>query len=152
MNLKNMFRGVDIETGELVFGTLSKDPMESINRNAKGLIEFELSDAYFLDGEYFIEVHKTSIAMNTGLKDTNGKDIYGSFEIDRDMTRGGDVTKLDGLENYPVFAEFRYNYDLSQVDLVTWFENGTRDTQDRDYLECDLMTTGNAYQNQELLK
>ena len=152
MNLKNMFRGVDIETGELVFGTLSKDPMESINRNAKGLIEFELSDAYFLDGEYFIGVHKSSIAMNTGLKDTNGKDIYGSFEIDRDMTRGGDVTKLDGLENYPVLAEFRYNYDLSQVDLVTWFENGTRDTQDRDYLECDLMTTGNAYQNPELLK
>src|SRR6056297_545366 len=43
---------------------------------------FQIQDTF----QAFI-VHKQSIAMKTGLQDKNGNDIYGSIEIDGDMTK-----------------------------------------------------------------
>jgi len=41
------------------------------------------------------EIHPESLAMSTGLIDKNGKEIFGSIEVDGVMSKGGSVVKSD---------------------------------------------------------
>lgn len=87
-----MFRGINIETGEWVYGYYFKASGASFI-----LPEYSpLSGFYgkeWVDG--FIKIHPNSIAQNIGKKDKNGNDIYSSIVMDGEMSEGGDVVEWE---------------------------------------------------------
>jgi hypothetical protein len=51
------------------------------------------------DFDDYFEVIPGTLSMSTGLKDKNGTMIFGSFEVDGKMNKGGDVVRLGGWWN-----------------------------------------------------
>jgi len=143
MKLKTLFRGISTKyDNKIYFGmiTFNRDPITKVI-------------SYFImpDGMQYpcisIFVDRDSIAMNTGLKDSNGVDIYGSIDIDGEMTRGGDVIGSD----YPHRHDIKYNNQeaafvavKSGGDYCPVFQKWVDD--------CSKVIIGNEYQNPELLK
>lgn len=93
-----MFRGVDIRTGEWVYGYY-----------------FRIWNKHYIlwgtinDIPTMTEVHPDSIAMDTGQTDKHDKQIFGSIWIDGKLTRGGDRLKY-------------YNQKLHIKDVI-WRNN-----------------------------
>ena len=85
------FRGREIDTGREVEG--SYVPLHGrhflVDKEYGYLTELGERDGmdYYRRG---IEVTPESLAMSTGKKDINGKMIFGSFEVDGKMSKGGD--------------------------------------------------------------
>lgn len=76
----------------------------------------------FADGiKGFVEVLPSSLAMSTGIDDKNGLPIYGSFEVDGVMSKGG--SGVEQLYN-PAIGLYRtgvveYCKDLAAFSLMT---------------------------------
>jgi len=130
------FRGVT-EDGEVAEGFLQRSPFESDN-----LIVGDFGAWYRIIPE--------SLAMQTGLKDANGADIYGSLP----GTRGGDV--VETVESRPSitlgeqgFARWMgYGFYVENVPPWNW------DRMSPGFaLDCvKVKIIGNAYLNPELLE
>jgi len=100
----------------------------------------------------FIEVHPDSIAMNTGIQDKNRIDIYGSIEIDGELTHGGDDITLNyGIppitENLSIiWTNQEYIGDFSVSGW--WMKNKDpgkySSSLSKDY-EMDIEIIGNQY-------
>jgi hypothetical protein len=67
-----------------------------------------------------IEVIPESVAMSTGLKDKNGKEIFGSIEIDGKMSRGGDIVKWDDRSDgkYWRYAKVIFEYGMFGFEII----------------------------------
>ena len=71
--------------------------------------------------ERYEEVYPESLALSTGITDKNGKMIYGSIEVNGNMSKGGDVVKIDNCTEYPVIYEncsfgfYQVNCEFSTV-------------------------------------
>ena len=77
----------------------------------------------------FIEVIPETVGQQTGLKDKNKKEIYGSIEIDGKLTKGGDIVRIDWQDKrYKVkfrvvvwdAAEARWDFDAGCTSEVHW--------------------------------
>lgn len=75
----------------------------------------------------FIEILPSSVGMSTGLKDKNGKEIFGSIPINGEMSKGGDIDQNGGFviwnEELAGFClQFKKDRDISLIDSENWFE------------------------------
>lgn len=62
----------------------------------------------------FVEVPRESLAAGTGINDKNNKPIYGSFKVDGEMTKGGDI----------VCSQSEHIYDTTQQKYKVVFQYG----------------------------
>lgn len=98
--MSGFFRGVRIDNGEVVEGWLidCKRQLAYIIPLKSLAVEVSKSKKHHirtLELTSFYTVYSESLAMKTGRKDKNEVDIYGSFEVDGKMSRGGDRVLLD---------------------------------------------------------
>jgi uncharacterized phage protein (TIGR01671 family) len=89
--------------------------------------------------KYIFEVIPESIGMSTGLKDKNGKEIFGSIPIDDKMSRGGDITKDS----------------RNIIRIVEWFDGGFIYRENKRHWiladnNCEII--GNQFDNPDLLE
>lgn len=109
-----MYRGIDIETGEWVYGWYCFVPERKyfVGNGTKKLvparhfiIDAEATEQclagcepsiYDISGAH--EVYPESIAMNTAICDKNNKPIFGSILIDDKMSKGGDIIKVANVD------------------------------------------------------
>ena len=103
-----MFRGQDIKTGKWIEGYYFKS----------------WEQTYILWGmtngvPNMTEVHPHTISQQTRIKDKNNHMIYGSIEIEGEMTKGGDVIRY--LDGYDTSTENGYDFDeCSSEGQVKW--------------------------------
>ena len=184
MELENMFRGIGTDImscdGRKVFGSgivFESDYFYIVKNDPYFRNEF--GDTSPLGIKWF-KVHKSSIAMNTGLKDSTtweqltkaeqinsgetketweGKPIYGSIKLDGEMTRGGDIVRIDNkyninytgvieyCESTAMFWHHRHYVDNAGI-------NKSYHEDIRNYLNeyYTISVIGNAFQNPELLE
>lgn len=136
------FRGKRIDNGEWVYGSLL-------------LIE---NLAYVYNGdscpsevnfEYeFIAVDPATVGQYTGLKDKNGKEIW-----------GGDIIECIGSDNKPIRHLVRYNDEYGGYSQLLFMGNGiTCELYDGGLISqkyiCEMgkYIIGNIHDNPELLK
>ena len=130
-----MYRGIDINTGEQVFGYYCKIMEEHyILTNNVDIREFEggsiIDDFEFVYRSDFIKVHPESIAMNTTMHDKNKKPIYGSITLpDGTKTRGGDkIVSYTTKKELVIYFNYKIGvwmttYDMDGLDgafLSSW--------------------------------
>lgn len=76
------------------------------------------ANEYVLAPAYEIDPH--TLAMSTGIKDKNKKEIFGSFEVDGVMSKGGDWLATSNSDmKYDLWSVKDYGYTQ-----VTWSEHG----------------------------
>jgi uncharacterized phage protein (TIGR01671 family) len=88
MEIVCKYRGKRIDTGEWVFGYLVE--LRTTDRRRFAIDEcrqFNIKDFGCSSQTYCYEVDPDSIGQSIGIKDKNGKEIFGSLE----KTKGGDV-------------------------------------------------------------
>jgi hypothetical protein len=119
-------------------------------------------------GGYFIDTYEViteSLAMFTGLYDKNGVPIFGSFEVDGKMSKGGDIINVKMYSN--IRDEFYYQnckvpfskgvFYLKVIgnNLICYqsilLYAGIDCAPDADYCK-NLEVIGNCFQNPELLE
>lgn len=90
-----MFRGKRIDNNEEVQGWYCKDDNEHYIApyHARVYQEQETVGEEVLVLSGLVEVHPSSIGMQTGVLDKNKQPIYGSIEIDGEMSRGGHTVR-----------------------------------------------------------
>jgi len=86
---KIMFRGIDIKTGEWVYGYYV-----AANMNTHWIVQMNCFGDLLKGLDYPHQVHPDSIAQNTGKKDKYFENIYGSIFIEGRMSKGGDVLEI----------------------------------------------------------
>jgi len=95
------------------------------------------------------EIHPESLAMSTGLIDKNGKEIFGSIEVDGVMSRGGDVYKNKNGNKYNVYfvnGAFVGGKSINDCEPIGWdgnYENAA--VKDNDFCNT-IEIIGNQYQ------
>ena len=79
------FRGRRKDTGEWVVGYLMRHDWGTTIAQEEPSIRNTDKNKFV-----YYEVHPSSLAMSIGITDKNGKMIFGSFEVDGVMSKGGD--------------------------------------------------------------
>lgn len=86
------FRG-QTKSGEWVVGGLTR-----------GYVNDELRYVYHVEDDelnLYLDIQPGTLSVSTGKLDSNGVEIFASFEIDGVMTQGGDLVEVGG-EHYSV--------------------------------------------------
>ncbi len=88
------------------------------------------------------EVHPASLAQNTTVKDKDGKPIFGSFEVEGKMTRGGDRIRV-------------YNWGVAEGEIlgetnVVW-DNDEKGFRYSDYSEDLAEDVYDMFRNVEII-
>lgn len=143
-----MFRGQCINNNEEVRGWLVKHGF----RNQYRIVP--LKDAIFANYENRLQVKSyrvrpSSIGMQTGVKDKNDKEIYGSIKIDGEMSRGGHNVKYKSTEQCGGFVEINQEpvrFVNGKFVPMAWH----RELDDcwYDYIISDLEIIGNQWDEQ----
>lgn len=116
------FRG-QTKSGEWVVGDLINYPYKN-NYNIFNCIDGVTSRS---------EVHPHTLSVSTGKLDSNGVEIFASFEIDGVMTTGGDAVSVNG-NNYNI----KYSPDLASFIAVN--VNGKESGKLFHYIDIDNLT------------
>ncbi len=115
----NPYRANRIDNGEVVEGYLGVEKHRTPETPEKKL--FYVGE----DRENSHFVHPASLAQNTTVKDIKDKYIFGSFEIDGEMSRGGDeVQYYYDIDSKAVFGGFVEYHD--KILEIGWEHDETR--------------------------
>lgn len=98
------FRGQRKVSGEWVVGDL-----DTTTKN----IDYEI----WAGKDEWYAVHPNSLSISTGKLDSNGAEIFASFEIDGVMTEGGDVVEVKGNQD-------RSNNGVFEVKYMARWDSG----------------------------
>ncbi len=107
-----MFRAKDLEEGNEIKG--------GYIHYANAHFIFIKSSKKFLSR--FIKIDPTTLAMQTGIKDKDGVEIYGSYSVDGIKSEGGDWVRIMCDESH---IDFQINW-LKENQWCGW-EIGSRD-------------------------
>jgi len=113
------FRG-QTKSGEWVVGDL-----DTTTKN----INYEI----WAGKDEWYAVHPETLSVSTGKLDSNGVEIFASFEIDGVMTTGGDAVSVNG-NNYNI----KYSPDLASFIAVN--VNGKESGKLFHYIDIDNLT------------
>ena len=145
------FRGWSTGGDEWVYGSYHFEPKVWL----KGHDYYIIKDDGF-SYKNFIEVHPESLAMFTGIFDTEQKPIYASIPLpDGSMSKGGDILCRNNIDynnygaGYSQASEFCVNGWVSkpiEINLLTGLNIPSG------YIQSEYQIIGNAYENPELLE
>lgn len=118
------FRG-QTKSGEWVVGGLTR-----------GYVNDELRYVYHVEDDelnLYLDIQPGTLSVSTGKLDSNGVEIFASFEIDGVMTTGGDAVSVNG-NNYNI----KYSPDLASFIAVN--VNGKESGKLFHYIDIDNLT------------
>lgn len=118
------FRG-QTKSGEWVVGGLTR-----------GYVNDELRYVYHVEDDelnLYLNIQPGTLSVSTGKLDSNGVEIFASFEIDGVMTTGGDAVSVNG-NNYNI----KYSPDLASFIAVN--VNGKESGKLFHYIDIDNLT------------
>lgn len=102
------FRALTTEDNEILVGELIRDCDTYYIKPTN--VSYVYFDAYL--GIHQIKPETLSVTYS-GLVDKNGTEIYASFEIDGEMTKGGDVVKFFDTTTGATFLGYMQFYSAS---------------------------------------